>query len=48
MSLNQISLRDQEFENQSTEKFMTEVDLVIKEKLEKVREYRREIAGENQ
>ena len=48
MSLNQISLRDQEFANQSTEKFMGEVDQVIKEKLEKVREYKREISGENQ
>ncbi len=41
MSLNQISLKDQEFANQSTEKFMGEVDQVIKEKLEKVREYKR-------
>lgn len=48
MSLNQISLRDQEFANQSTEKFMGDVDLVIKEKLDKVREYKREISGENQ
>jgi hypothetical protein len=48
MSLNQISLRDQEFDNQSTEKFMGDVDTVIREKLEKVREYKREIGGENQ
>lgn len=48
MSLNQISLRDQEFSNLSTEKIMGEFDIVLKEKLDKVREYKREISGENQ
>ncbi len=41
MSLNQMSLRDGEWNEDSTVKFMDEVDHVIKEKLTKVREYRR-------
>jgi hypothetical protein len=41
MSLNQMSLRDGEWSEDSTVKFMDEVDHVIKEKLTKVREYRR-------
>lgn len=40
MNLNQMSLRDGEWAENSTKDFMAEVDTVIKEKLLKVREYR--------
>lgn len=40
MNLNQMSLRDGEWAENSTRDFMAEVDTVIKEKLVKVREYR--------
>lgn len=40
MNLNQMSLRDGEWSEETTHKFMQEVDGVIKEKLTKVREYR--------
>lgn len=40
MNLNQMSLRDGEWSEESTNKFMKEVDSVIKDKLSKVREYR--------
>lgn len=45
MNLNQMSLRDGEVPEDETQKFMSEVDEVIKGKLMKVREYRREISG---
>lgn len=41
MNLNQMSLRDGEWSEEGTQKFMSEVDGVIKEKLTKVRDYRR-------
>lgn len=40
MNLNQMSLRDGEWSEEGTNRFMKEVDSVIKEKLTKVREYR--------
>ena len=40
MSLNQMSLRDGEWSEEGTVKFMQEVDGVIRSKLSKVREYR--------
>lgn len=45
MNLNQMSLRDGEVPEESTQKFMDEVDTVIKEKLVKVREYRKGLIG---
>lgn len=46
MSLNQMSLRDGECDENETKKFMKTVDGVISEKLGKVREYKRTILGE--
>ena len=46
MSLNQMSLRDGECDENETKKFMKSVDSVINEKLSKVREYKRTILGE--
>jgi hypothetical protein len=46
MSLNQMSLRDGEWSEEPTQKFMQEVDAVIKEKLLKVREYRQGLIDE--
>lgn len=46
MSLNQMSLRDGESDENETKKFMKTVDSVITEKLSKVREYKRTILGE--
>jgi hypothetical protein len=46
MSLNQMSLRDGECDENETKKFMKTVDSVINEKLSKVREYKRTILGE--
>lgn len=43
MNLNQMSLRDGEWAEESTERFMNEVDSVIQGKLMKVREYKREL-----
>lgn len=40
MSLNQMSLRDGEWSEEGTNRFMQEVDTVIRDKLSKVREYR--------
>lgn len=47
MSLNQMSLRDGECDENETRKFMQSVDSVINDKLSKVREYKRTILGEN-
>lgn len=41
MNLNQMSMRDGEYSPEETEQFMDQVDNVIKEKLMKVRDYRR-------
>lgn len=41
MSLNQMSLRDGETDEAQTRKFMQSVDQVIKDKLNKVRQYKR-------
>lgn len=41
MNLNQMSLRDGEWSEETTQKFMSEVDTVIRDKLSKVRDYRR-------
>ena len=46
MSLNQMSLRDGECDENETKVFMKTVDNVISEKLGKVREYKRTILGE--
>lgn len=46
MSLNQMSLRDGECDESETKKFMKSVDSIIGEKLNKVREYKRVIMGE--
>lgn len=45
MSLNQMSLRDGECDENETRKFMQSVDSVINDKLSKVREYKRTILG---
>ena len=48
MSLNQMSLRDGECDQNETKKFMKSVDSVIGEKLNKVREYKRVLLGEEE
>jgi hypothetical protein len=48
MSLNQMSLKDGECDENETRKFMKSVDSVINDKLSKVREYKRTILGENE
>lgn len=42
-----MSLRDGEWPEEDTNKFMSEVDTVIKEKLMKVREYRKGLIGDD-
>lgn len=46
MSLNQMSLKDGESDEQETRRFMKTVDSVISEKLSKVREYKQSLMGE--
>ena len=46
MSLNQMSLRDGEADENETKKFMKTMDNVISQKLSKVKEYKRTILGE--
>ena len=48
MSLNQMSLKDGECDENETRKFMKSVDSVTNDKLSKVREYKRTILGENE
>lgn len=48
MSLNQMSLKDGECDENETRKFMKSVDSVINDKLGKVREYKRTILGEDE
>lgn len=48
MSLNQMSLKDGECDENETRKFMKSVDSVINDKLGKVREYKRTILGEEE
>ena len=45
MSLNQISLRDGEADQNQTKKFMKTVDGIITQKLSKVRDYKRSLLG---
>lgn len=46
MSLNQMSLRDGEADENETKRFMKTVDVIITEKLSKVREYKKSLLGE--
>ena len=46
MSLNQMTLRDGECDENETKKFMKSVNGVISEKLNKVKEYKKTILGE--
>ena len=47
MNLNQMTLKDGEWAEDETNKFMSEVDTVIKDKLMKVREYRQGLINED-
>lgn len=40
MSLNQVTLKDQQFDESATHNFMAQINSVIHEKLERVHEYR--------
>ena len=46
MNLNQMSLKDGEWIENSTEAFMNEVDTIIKDKIIKVKTYRKGLSGD--